>query len=80
MGRRADLEGDTQPLLAQTVSSCQSCPAWRPGCAWSGNVSVEHWKKGRVVDREFGVYHFGDWDATPDKHCPKKGLVPRGMK
>jgi hypothetical protein len=43
-------------------------------------VSVEHWKKGRVVDREFGVYHFGDWDATPDKHCPKKGLVPRGMK
>jgi hypothetical protein len=55
-------------------------PGLERGCAWKGNMAVEAWRKGRTTDEEGHVFHFGPWDSTPDKHCPKKGKTPRGMR
>lgn len=58
-------------LAEKTVTSCLSCRWWTGRCRWRNVARVMKWRRGRVSDESGVVWHFGAFDGTPEKMCPK---------
>jgi len=59
-------------LAGLEVTSCLSCRSWSGSCRWAGVAAVVRWRRARVSDSDGAVWHFGNFDPTPAKPCPKR--------
>lgn len=65
-------DGASYGLADQGVTSCLGCRYWSGRCRKLNVAAVYRWRLNRVTDADGVVFHFGGYDGTPDKPCPRR--------